>query len=430
MICRANRDVFDQPKKQAFVSYSHSATEWRERILAALDPLVRDGYIAAWHDGMIMPGENWHVEITSAMADATIVLMLITKAFIESDYVRNYEVPFVMDRAQKGKLRIVPIILESCAWPKEPFARFQALPGDRLPLAERSDTDAALKDCLARLLQICSNVGPYGNAKEFGETPLLQLVLDLEDRLPNGAGLISALRESVGSSDIWTNMMHRLETPNSGSTGTKWSWLIQGSPAGFTRIESLFGAGELSKALGINVESVGRTVGASYFAGTYLCEPGAEPEPIDRRLPVAVEMDAPRLHGIAVRPTDPEWLFAINTKANNDIDEVQWQIEKAKYLDYFYTGLAFVWLYPQICLCGLLAQATARRAQFDVSGSSSVHSLFIFVTTPHPTAIPSSLVLFRVPLAQAPKVRHILSPVPPGLGISAQNNSPSPERAA
>src|SRR5271166_4466492 len=151
MICRTRKELIDTRPRRAFISYAHVEEPWRRRLVKALEPLKRDGFVETWHDGMLLPGERWHPKILSALADSELVFLLVSPALLESEYARETEIPLAVQRADMGRIRLVPVLLQSCEWTKEPFAKYQALPDDKLPIAERSDVDEALDDCLERL---------------------------------------------------------------------------------------------------------------------------------------------------------------------------------------------------------------------------------------------------------------------------------------
>jgi hypothetical protein len=62
--------------------------------------------------------------------------------------------------------------------------------------------------------------------------------------------------------------------------------------------------------------------------------------PLDRTVPLGIESEPPRLLGICVRPSDPEWLLPLYTKAGLDIGSEEWERLKKLFLSYFYTNLA------------------------------------------------------------------------------------------
>ena len=340
MICRTRKELIDTRPRRAFISYAHVEEPWKERLVKAFEPLKGDGFVETWHDGMLLPGERWHPRILSALADAELVFLLVSPALLESEYARETEIPLAVQRADMGRIRLVPVLLQSCEWTKEPFAKYQALPDDKLPIAERSDVDEALDDCLERLRRVFA---PPELLAEVNQTDvsLLRIIFEIPSSVfPNGSALIGAVRQIWHEGDVRTNFVQRVPAGYGAPQENRWEWLLEGSPRAFSAIENSHRLGHVSHALGVNVISVDRTVGASYFAGTYLVAASQAPPPLNRMLSPGSPSEPPRLFGIAVRPSDPDWVLPFFTKAGNDIEGEEWEREKQKLLGYFYTVLA------------------------------------------------------------------------------------------
>jgi hypothetical protein len=340
MICRTRKEIIDARMRQAFISYAHVEEKWKTRLVDALAPLTQDGLVETWHDGALMPGDRWHQKILTALDDADLVLLLVSRAFLESEYVRDTELPLAIARAETGRSRLVPIILDSCDWTKQPFAKFQALPGDRVPLAERSDIDQAISDCVTRLRQIFDAPDDKYGAVESGAVvralPLLRVTFDFaEPNWPDWSALIDGVRQIAASEEVRTNLARRI-TPAS----NRWEWLLEGPEHVFAAVESVHNEGRLSDLLGVRLVSVERALGASYFSGTYLADAGHAPPPISRLVSMGDRVNPPLLFGIAVRPSEPGYLQPFFTKNGNSIEDEDWQREKQKLLSYFHTVLA------------------------------------------------------------------------------------------
>ncbi len=338
MICRTRKELINARPCQAFISYAQVEEPWKTRLIEAFAPLQSDGFVEIWHDGKLLPGDPWNQKIRSALADAELILLLVSPAFLESNYARKTELRLALDRTSIGRSRLVPIILESCDWTKMPFAKYQALPSDRVPIAQRSDIENALNDCLEGLRRVFVQPdAAYSDeaTKANRQVPLLAVTFDLGGAdWPNWSTLIEGVWKISGNDQVRTNFAHRLPA------GNRWEWMLEGSPQAFSAIEASHVAGGLSGALAVEVISVARTVGASYFAGTYLVGNGEAPPPIDRMLAPGSPIEPPRLIGIAVRPSDPSWLLPFFTKAGNEIPPEDWEREKQKLLGYFHLVLA------------------------------------------------------------------------------------------
>ncbi|HMC98689.1 MAG TPA: toll/interleukin-1 receptor domain-containing protein, partial [Ferruginibacter sp.] len=108
--------------------------------------LKRSDKIEVWQDSMLSPGEEWADATKKQLAEADIILFLISVDFLNSQDIWEKEVAVAMDRQANGEARIVPIILRSCDWNDTPFAKFQALPAKAQPVNNFSDRDEAYTD--------------------------------------------------------------------------------------------------------------------------------------------------------------------------------------------------------------------------------------------------------------------------------------------
>ncbi|WP_073604448.1 leucine-rich repeat domain-containing protein, partial [Vibrio aerogenes] len=133
--------------KKVFISYSHEDIQHRQTLQTYLINLERDGLIEIWQDGLINPGDDWHKTITDALAEADIVIMLVSQSFIASSYVHGVEMPMALTRKAEGQADIFPVLISQCDFqhwnviPEEarnnqtaatptPMGRFQFFPMD------------------------------------------------------------------------------------------------------------------------------------------------------------------------------------------------------------------------------------------------------------------------------------------------------------
>jgi tetratricopeptide (TPR) repeat protein len=128
-----------------FVSYAHEDEPHRESLARHLSALEDEGLIRLWHDRKITPGREWAGAIDGALADAQIVLLLISADFLASDYCNDNELTEAIRLNDAGHARVVPVILRSCDWERSRFACFNALPADGAPVVEAEHPDQRFK---------------------------------------------------------------------------------------------------------------------------------------------------------------------------------------------------------------------------------------------------------------------------------------------
>jgi len=101
-------------------------------------PLQRQWLITLWADTDIGAGAEWEKEIEKHLDTAQIILLLISPAFMNSDYCYSKEMQRAIDRHERGEARVIPVVLRSVLWQEEPLNKLQALPTGGKPITSRS----------------------------------------------------------------------------------------------------------------------------------------------------------------------------------------------------------------------------------------------------------------------------------------------------
>ena len=118
-----------RPPLRVFYSYAHENDQARDHLDQHLELLARRNLILRWHDQHIVPGREWDMAIQSALDEADIILLLVSKPFMSSKYVLEHEIPAAMEEHAAGRARVVPILLEEVeGWQKAVFAKLEVLP--------------------------------------------------------------------------------------------------------------------------------------------------------------------------------------------------------------------------------------------------------------------------------------------------------------
>ncbi|MGH8570092.1 MAG: TIR domain-containing protein [Gammaproteobacteria bacterium] len=77
--------------------------------------------IAVATDRDIGLGDDWHARIQADLNRAGAAVLLVSLAFLASEYIRNNELPVLLPRAKTQGLRIVPVILRPCLYAETSF---------------------------------------------------------------------------------------------------------------------------------------------------------------------------------------------------------------------------------------------------------------------------------------------------------------------
>lgn len=115
---------------RVFISYAHKDHEHLENIQKYFAALKLEGWISAWDDREIESGGDWQQEIDARLNEADVILLLISADFIASEYCHSIELKRALERQADPSDRavVIPVILSSCDWETQNFARLQALP--------------------------------------------------------------------------------------------------------------------------------------------------------------------------------------------------------------------------------------------------------------------------------------------------------------
>lgn len=153
-------------KPSVFISYSKHDVTQRTRLERELKVLMNEGLLEkGWHDRMIAPGERWDDRIQEELADADVIIILISSASISTDYITKHEIPVAMERHRAGNVVVVPVILENCRWTETELGDLNALPEKAKALnkwAPRSDGWSSVSNGLAEVLKAVKSKGTTG----------------------------------------------------------------------------------------------------------------------------------------------------------------------------------------------------------------------------------------------------------------------------
>jgi len=130
-------------KLKIFMSYAQEDESMKTELDKALIMLKKSDKVEVWQDRQLIAGEEWDASIKQEVAEADIILLLISVDFNNSQYIWDKELATAMERHQRGELRVIPIILRSCEWSEMPYAKLQALPTGNVPVNKYPDKDEA-----------------------------------------------------------------------------------------------------------------------------------------------------------------------------------------------------------------------------------------------------------------------------------------------
>lgn len=167
---------------KTFIIYARADEEFKTQLVRHLRPLENNQLLSIWHDGNILPGEDWEKTTEKELAGSDIVLALVSAHFFNSASVQE-EMHSALQHLDAGRTRVVPVIVSPCSWDVDPaLRRLQALPlagaeGVR-PVAEWNNTDSAWANVVERVNHLAreltrknGNAAPAPTLRTAAPTP-------------------------------------------------------------------------------------------------------------------------------------------------------------------------------------------------------------------------------------------------------------------
>jgi TIR domain len=124
-----------------FVSYSHKDRNYLEELRVHLTPYIRANKVACWDDTEINPGAVWQEEIKASMQAATTAVLLVSAHFLASNFIANYELPYLLASAKSGNVTILSVIVRPCLFKGIDLAQLQAINAPSQPLSGMSNNE-------------------------------------------------------------------------------------------------------------------------------------------------------------------------------------------------------------------------------------------------------------------------------------------------
>jgi TIR domain len=111
-----------------FISYAHADNQspdpqkcWLDRFVEFLKPLVRQEDFTLCSDLDLKIGDGWHERIQEHLNAAKAAVLLVSPAFLASDYIANSELPVILKKAADKGVKILPIIISPSLYEETKF---------------------------------------------------------------------------------------------------------------------------------------------------------------------------------------------------------------------------------------------------------------------------------------------------------------------
>lgn len=123
-----------QVTKPVFISYCHKDAKWLERLKQFVGPLETQGLVRVWDDTDLRPGADWLQDIKESLDSARVAVFLVTQNFLSSDFIRDTELPALLERAKNHGCVVFWIAVSFSTVSDSELARYQAANDPKQPL--------------------------------------------------------------------------------------------------------------------------------------------------------------------------------------------------------------------------------------------------------------------------------------------------------
>ncbi|WP_240646604.1 COR domain-containing protein [Chitinophaga rhizosphaerae] len=141
--------------KKIFISYSKTDAHYLQQLENHLSALKRNGSISTWNCRQLVPGDKWDGKIKSELEEADIIIFLVSADFMATDYIWDIEIKRAIERENENPgVKVVPIIIRSCAWEDTPLSVYNTAPKKAMVLDLAKNIDEAFTDVVRDLKKI------------------------------------------------------------------------------------------------------------------------------------------------------------------------------------------------------------------------------------------------------------------------------------
>src|SRR5437016_2963563 len=99
-------EVMPDVPLEVFISYAHADRALKDELSKHLSNLQRQGLIKTWHYGDIVAGTEWERQIIEHLHSAHLILLLISKDFMASEFCYSTEMQQAMARHHANQVRV------------------------------------------------------------------------------------------------------------------------------------------------------------------------------------------------------------------------------------------------------------------------------------------------------------------------------------
>lgn len=126
-------------RDQVFISYHRGDRVWMHELRKYLRPMEQFGLVSIWSDEEIPAGAKWLDELQAALAKAKVAVFLVTQDFLNSEFIREFELKPLLSAAETGEVSIVWIPVRASGYKQMEFAPIQSIIPPDNPVAQMDE---------------------------------------------------------------------------------------------------------------------------------------------------------------------------------------------------------------------------------------------------------------------------------------------------
>lgn len=127
--------------KSIFISYAREDRKWVDELHKFLAPWIKKSRVRLWDDHKIDAGDLWKDEISKALNEANVAVLFVTKDFLNSTFIMDYELPIILESARSKKLRIYWIAVSHSSYKSTTLKNYQSVNDPNQPIDTLSISD-------------------------------------------------------------------------------------------------------------------------------------------------------------------------------------------------------------------------------------------------------------------------------------------------
>lgn len=128
-------------KEGIFISYSRKDKKWLELVKTNLSILEHSYNLEIWDDTKIRVGSEWNEEISLAISNCKIAILLVSSNFLASQFILKNELPQIFNVKVPNGLVIFNVIIDICTFELTVLNKYQCLNDPKQPLEELKSSD-------------------------------------------------------------------------------------------------------------------------------------------------------------------------------------------------------------------------------------------------------------------------------------------------